>query len=163
MLKQLRLRHLRSKNLNKKNSLLEINVCACLIWHKAHRECFRSNYDTGSCSLVNSATISNRPARRRICGATCRCPSHCSSWWQSPLAHSVSPSGCFQSLHNPAEEERESGSLNRFTQSQSSHKQQGRTVKEGVGSETSCVLLSTLWDCKNMEGVYFISFLQDLL
>lgn len=50
-----------------------------------------------------------RPARRRICGVTCRCLSHCSSWWQNPLVHSVSLPGCFQSLHNPEGNKRGKG------------------------------------------------------
>lgn len=44
-----------------------------------------------------------RPARRRICGATCRCPSRCSSWWQSPSGRSASLSGRFQSPHSSEE------------------------------------------------------------
>lgn len=44
-----------------------------------------------------------RPARKRICGATCRCPSHCSSWWQSPSERSASPSGHFPSQHSSKE------------------------------------------------------------
>lgn len=43
--------------------------------------------------------------KNKICGVTCQFLSHCSSWWQNLLVHSVSPSGCFQSQHKPERRE----------------------------------------------------------